>query len=266
MELGRPFATAAVLAAVSSVHAQDAVQWRVEDGGNGHWYAVAVVPGASWNDAKIMALSRGGYLGTLTSAPENEFVFGLVDADPYWIVNSYGDLSGPFIGGFRPVGGPDPELGWSWVSGERWDFAAWAPAQPNNANGNQDAVQFWTAGSVRVGNWNDIPSSETTEQPGTLVIEWSADCNNDSIVDFGQILDGTYADEDANGVPDCCEGACPGDLNGDDSVGPPDLGILLAVWGTDGGKISGADINEDGTVNAADLGLLVGAWGDCGCN
>ncbi len=92
------------------------------------------------------------------------------------------------------------------------------------------------------------------------------DCNGDGVVDYGQILDGTYADEDGNGVPDCCEAGCPGDLNGDDIVGPPDLGILLAVWGTDGGKISGADINEDGTVTAADLGLLVGSWGDCGCN
>ncbi|MFM1833308.1 MAG: hypothetical protein RLZZ461_1624 [Planctomycetota bacterium] len=90
------------------------------------------------------------------------------------------------------------------------------------------------------------------------------DCNNDGIVDYGQILDGTYGDEDGDGVPDCCEIACPGDLNGDDSVGPPDLGILLAVWGTDGGKISGADINGDGTVSAGDLGLLVGSWGECG--
>jgi hypothetical protein len=93
------------------------------------------------------------------------------------------------------------------------------------------------------------------------------DCNGDGIDDSLQVLDGSNSDENENGIPDCCEPIyCRGDLNGDDSVGPPDLGILLAVWGTDGGKISGADINEDGTVNAADLGLLVGAWGDCGCD
>lgn len=92
------------------------------------------------------------------------------------------------------------------------------------------------------------------------------DCNRDGQSDSEQIRDGELIDEDENGVPDCCEGGCPGDLNGDDAIGPPDLGILLAVWGTDGGKIAGADLNDDGTVNAADLGLLIGAWGDCGCN
>ena len=57
--------------------------------------------------------------------------------------------------------------------------------------------------------------------------------------------------------------ACMADLNGDGIVGPPDLGILLAVWGTDGGDIEAADINGDGTVNASDLGPLLGAWGPC---
>jgi hypothetical protein len=40
-----------------------------------------------------------------------------------------------------------------------------------------------------------------------LCIEYSADCNNDGIVDKGQILDGQLADCDDNGVPDLCQPA-----------------------------------------------------------
>ncbi len=99
---------------------------------------------------------------------------------------------------------------------------------------------------------------------GHPAVEWSADCNGDGIVDYGQILDGTYADEDGNGVPDCCEAGCPGDLNGDDRVDSADLGLLIAAWNTDGSIVAGSDINEDGIVNAADLGMQIGSWGECG--
>jgi beta-glucanase (GH16 family) len=56
---------------------------------------------------------------------------------------------------------------------------------------------------------------------------------------------------------------CPGDITGDHEVDAADLGILLALWNTDGKSRPEADVNGDGTVNASDLGLLLGAWGPC---
>ncbi len=53
---------------------------------------------------------------------------------------------------------------------------------------------------------------------------------------------------------------CPGDLNGDGSVGGADLGLFLTSWGD---SPCAADLNGDGTCNGADLGVLLGAWGDC---
>ncbi|MDB4780427.1 hypothetical protein OAG48_00710, partial [bacterium] len=99
---------------------------------------------------------------------------------------------------------------------------------------------------------------------GNLITEEcsDADCNDDGVPDVIQIFDGTFADTDGNGVPDLCE-SCIGDLNRDGVVGPPDLGILLAVWDSDGSIVTGSDINGDGTVNASDLGPLLGAWGVC---
>ena len=101
-----------------------------------------------------------------------------------------------------------------------------------------------------------------------LMVEFSADCNGDGIVDSGQILDGTFDDANGNGVPDCCDAGtacdpCLGDITGNGVVDSADLGILLAVWNTDGKRNPEADINGDGTVNAADLGILLGAWGPC---
>lgn len=52
------------------------------------------------------------------------------------------------------------------------------------------------------------------------------------------------------------------DLNGDGSVGPADLGILLGSWGPC--AVPGdcpADLNGDGVVGPADLGQILGNWG-----
>ena len=79
------------------------------------------------------------------------------------------------------------------------------------------------------------------------------------LVDFVRIYDNGHTVLTGTGL----EPDCPGDVTGDEVVDAADLGMLLAVWNTDGGKRPKADVDEDGTVDAADLGLLLGAWGDC---
>ena len=50
-----------VLSGASSANAQDAVQWRVEDGGNGHWYRrVPVTGGVGWAGAIAAAEAAVG--------------------------------------------------------------------------------------------------------------------------------------------------------------------------------------------------------------
>ncbi len=257
-------AAAVVLAVLPCAHAQDAVQWRIEDGGNGHWYVHQIDsrPTGGWLECAVRSESLGGYLATFSSHEEWSFVSDLLKINPNFVIAYLGGTQGP-----ECEAGCSPSSSWIWVDGSAWtnqDWYPWYPGEPNGCNncGQPGRLQSFNGGN----SWDDTTNGNRGTGLQAFVIEWSADCNNDDIVDYGQILDGTFADDNGNGVPDCCEGACPGDLNGDDSVGPPDLGILLAVWGTDGGKIAGADMNEDGTVNAADLGLLVGAWGDCGCD
>ena len=64
-------------------------------------------------------------------------------------------------------------------------------------------------------------------------------------------------DCDGDGVPDEC--ACPGDLDGDGTVGGPDLSIMLSSWGSDGP----ADLDGDNIVSGSDLAALLSTWGLC---
>jgi hypothetical protein len=60
---------------------------------------------------------------------------------------------------------------------------------------------------------------------------------------------------------------CPGDLDADRTVGPGDLGILLAAWGKPPPRelreCLSPDLNLDGEVDGSDLGLLLSFWGEC---
>jgi hypothetical protein len=59
---------------------------------------------------------------------------------------------------------------------------------------------------------------------------------------------------------------CPGDADGDNSVGTSDLLVVLANWGqaTAGGAADG-DFDGSGTVGTSDLLVLLAAWGTS-CN
>jgi formylglycine-generating enzyme required for sulfatase activity len=122
------------------------------------------------------------------------------------------------------------------------------------------------------GKWNDYEPTDP-QGPDGFVIEWSADCNSDGIVDYGQILAGTLADTNANGVPDSCEcstnpglpACCIGDIVADRVINGADLGTLLAYWGprTSGSFSIASDLNNDGRVDGSDLGILLAYWGAC---
>jgi hypothetical protein len=168
-----------VLVCASAAKAQQAVQWRVEDGGNGHWYQWIAEP-QSWGSAADRCNSAGGHLATITSQGENNFV---VARGTGW------------LGGRQAPNSCEPGCGWGWITGEAFSFAPWGQSEPNN-QGGEEALELYANG-----RWNDLPGS----QPLPFVCEWASDCNNDNIVDYGQILAGDVDDANSNGIPDCCE-------------------------------------------------------------
>lgn len=229
--------------------AQDAVQWDESEGGNGHWYA-ANTSAMSWFAANAAANQMGGHLATSTSPEENAFL--------YAFGTSHG-LFQPWIGGFQDPaarGYVEPAGGWRWVTGEAWSYTLWGINEPDNATPDEDRLEFST---IDAGEWNDLPASAIH----VSIIEWSADCNGDGIVDYGQIQSGELPDANGNNIPDCCELACcPGDLFVDQQINGADLAILLSQWGP-AGPTTVSDIDGSGFVDGADLSILLGGWGPC---
>jgi hypothetical protein len=132
-------------------------RWELSAGGNGHWYkAVALTNDVTWTEADRLARLEGGYLATITSAAENDFVFSLVNAPEFF--SDHG--TGPALGGFQRDGSAEPNGGWGWVSGEPWNYHHWLPKEPNNGHsrfGTEDRVQFYSGiPSTPAATWNDI--------------------------------------------------------------------------------------------------------------
>ena len=242
------------------------LQWRVVDGGNGHWYQLVVSGPVTWTAAKLACEDRGGHLVTPTSLSENDFVTQLgsrAEHPAAWVNDSFGNAGGPWLGGYQPSNAPIVQP-WAWVSGEPWAWTGWAPGEPNGgyAPGVSVTSMLGYSGSNYYRGWADagLEDFPTYPLPPSYIIEWSADCNNDGLVDYGQILDGTLADSDHNGVPNACE--CVADRDGDGFVGASDLSIVLTSFGSPKAVAAG-DVNHDGVVNAADLGLVLNNWGAC---
>ena len=189
---------------VSSAMAADAVQWRVQDGGNGHWYEAVVLQGGglNWQAARLIAQAQGGDLASLEISAERSFVAPLVN---------FSQFSGAWIGLFQSPATCEPGCDWTWVSGATLSDQNWAVGEPNNLGGSYGEEDHalmagvgWGCGPACWGEWVDWPGTGTLKAPVALV-EWSADCNSDGIVDYGQCRDGSLPDYNANNIPDCCE-------------------------------------------------------------
>ena len=239
-----------------------ATEWGVEEGGNGHWYSYVsgdCDDSTSAEELIAAAEALGGHLVTFADESEWDFVRlsygGLRLGDPC--------VADWFLGLTSSPGSYD----WHWVTGEPVVFDAWgtsacgAGPYPNNApsstlaytSNRSDCGQVWDDGVVGSVSRN-------------LMVEFSADCNGDGIVDYGQILDGTFEDLDGNGVPDCCDDggdclSCPADVYPDGVVDVTDLLILIAYYGLD--EPGPADVDGDGDVDANDILAVIAAWGPC---
>jgi|GEM_PF-2013351 len=96
----------------------------------------------NYKQAKAAAAKYGGYIASIGSAEENEYLANHIGSATALIGLSDVDKEGTF----------------TWDSGEDLTFEDWFTAQPNDANRNQDAVEL-----MRSGEWNDISVDEKRE-------------------------------------------------------------------------------------------------------
>ena len=218
---------ASSFAVASGAMAQTAVQWRVQDGGNGHWYEVSIDI-LTWPAARDACVARGGMLACCETAAECNFLRGQYPAGTSIFVGLFQDLSAPEYS--------EPSGGWKWLSGAPFDSSLWQPGEPNNYGGDERFCELQGPGLPPF--LNDVSLGGTLRH---FVVEWSADCNNDGIVDYGQILAGALIDADHNNVPDACEACGLSWAPSGDSLPVP---TQADAWYGPGGQF--IDANGDG--------------------
>jgi len=175
------FALAAVLAGTLSGRAQNWVQWKSVEGGNGHYYALTPVA-TNWAAAEALAVSWGGTLATITSEAEQKFIndtflTGALEHRPVWIgLMDKAAKKGPWklkLGPVKVEIGDAPKPSYNqWVTGEPINYQNWKPGQPDNCGGNEHygVINWFDSDSPPrgiKGDWNDAPLDGTRGFGGT---------------------------------------------------------------------------------------------------
>ena len=153
------------LLGVSRASQASLVQWRVEDGGNGHWYGLTSSIG-TWDAAEAEALALGGHLASIANAAENQFIHALATAP------ASGATFACWIGLRRTNAGS----AWYWSDGTPTSYFRWAPGEPNNAGGSE--FYGWMYTPSNGGEWNDHNQTdyalrgviEVVPAPGALAL------------------------------------------------------------------------------------------------
>lgn len=141
---------------------------------NGHVYRITPadpddnLATITWNDAKVAAETTTygnnhvpGYLATVTSQQEHDFVMQRVSGDG-WIGASDSTVEGEWRWVTGPEGAENSGAGRLFWTGNGsgsatpGNFANWASNEPNNSGGGdgEDCAQLRTSAS---GKWNDLP-------------------------------------------------------------------------------------------------------------
>ncbi|KAB8330366.1 hypothetical protein SD80_031795 [Scytonema tolypothrichoides VB-61278] len=133
---------------------------------NNRFYEFVSAPNITWTDARSAAANREyfglkGYLATITSAAEQNFIQGKVQGNG-WI----GGSDTATEGDWRWVTGP--EAGTPFWNGDpngtsvEGRYSNWGPGEPNDLNNNEDyahVIGNSAIGQAVLGKWNDLPNA-----------------------------------------------------------------------------------------------------------
>jgi hypothetical protein len=140
------------------------VQWTVASGGNGHWYqyvpSISIFTGFSFEFARAAALASTqaglpGYLATITSQQEQEFING---AFTYLV--GFGGTGNTWLGASDAA----VEGQWRWLdgpeAGQLVGYTNWFQGQPSGGPGFEDydqlALLIQTASPPTRFGWNSL--------------------------------------------------------------------------------------------------------------
>lgn len=131
---------------------------------NGHYYYIYDFAGLSPDDSNTWESALGycegvnGYLATITSQEENDFLFAYMKQEGY---------SSAYFG----FSDSTNEGTWTWCNGEQPSYTNWHSNEPNGENTDEDYALFYYKYSD--GTWNDGDFGNRTANSGTAFIcEW----------------------------------------------------------------------------------------------
>jgi hypothetical protein len=192
-----------------------------------HFYEY-VSGSTSWTNAKTSAenrsyFGRAGYLATMSSEAENNFIWKLMSSDGWFGASDEVSVVNTAKGTTAYASQSAVEQKWHWVTGPEkgtqfsnsatavtGQYAKWAGGEPNNAGGEHYG-QFYSGNQ---GQWNDLPN---TSLPGYI----------------------------------CEYGDMPGDITSSTTI----LTRNIEISGASSGYISGGDINVCSGSNSTTLTL-----------
>ena len=113
---------------------------------NGHTYRI-YDEGLTWRAAEAWCEENGGHLATITSQEEQDIIEQL-------LIN--GTKNSYWLGGLSTTTGRVV-----WVTGEEDSYKHWSPGQPDDYNGNENAMMMYRnrnplSGGSGFGLWNDL--------------------------------------------------------------------------------------------------------------
>ena len=142
-----------------------------------------------WSNSKTAAeaksyFGRAGYLATMSSEAENNFIWKLMSSDAWFGASDDYNYVNAALGTTTYTSQAAVEQKWHWISGPEkgtqfsngstaltGQYAKWAGGEPNNAGGEHYG-QFYSSNS---GQWNDLPNTnlggyicEYGDMPGDL--------------------------------------------------------------------------------------------------
>ena len=153
------------------------VQWTSASGGNDHWYDYVLLPtggGFNWDGAAADSLTRShlglaGYMATVTSMAEHNFIFNNVSRSTAWLGGNDRDLEG----NWKWVAGPEAgTVFYIAGAGAQPGFSFWSFAEPNDCcNGEDDLAINWDGNT---GAWNDFGVPSFPDSTLGYIVEYSA--------------------------------------------------------------------------------------------
>ncbi len=124
---------------------------KIRSDATDHYYQVYKTK-KTWSDARFSCEKAGGYLVTVTSAAERDFLvkrFFAGSRQSFWAGATDSETEGQ----------------WKWLTGEPFDFADWRKGEPNDQKG-EDCLEMPVYFDYQ---WNDVPDAA---KRNCYVCEW----------------------------------------------------------------------------------------------